>query len=344
MKTSVLKNNYVHATVLVCLTFIFHILLLLTSSVFQHSNSLIVIFIILFYFHLIPLFYAIKKYKFKEYKWACLLLIIVSIFFLRLMFISILINMILPAVIFKLMFKDFSIKTYNKTFYAIITYTLSITIILILLLQTDYINKQAHQELNQRDQEWSTLIQKLKKDNIPEKDIIALHKAKDSFVSLIKNYYPVLTFFSFSIFLIMNLFFSILLIIRKMSEKISIINLFYIKTPEYYIWFFLVSCLLVFISFYYKNQLFRIITVNLALISTFIYIVEGGLIFLYKLLLMRINFIIKFIIIFIILQFAFMYIKYSALILAGIGILDYWFDFRKASLLSESDNKKIDKK
>ena len=63
--------------------------------------------------------------------------------------------------------------------------------------------------------------------------------------------------------------------------------------------------------------------------ATYIYIIEGVLIFIYRLFSLRWPSIFKILTFVFVFQIALFFINYSLLAFAGLGIMDYWFDFRK---------------
>ena len=154
--------------------------------------------------------------------------------------------------------------------------------------------------------------------------------------NIFKNYFPFLIFYSISIFVMINFIFSSFFIAKKIARKPVFINVFYIRTPNYYIWIFLFSCLFAFLSIYVKINLFKYIARNAALICGVIYILEGGLIFIFKILTWKINPILKILIIFI----PFLTLKLLGIVIIiflTLGILDYWFDFRKVNQIKNNN-------
>ncbi|MBU1076115.1 MAG: YybS family protein [Spirochaetes bacterium] len=339
MKIPSSKNRTVHATGLILLTFTLHLIFLLAFTNLLTSSSVKFFLIILYYFYLAPLFLAVAKYKFKEYAIPSFIILLILIIFLKMMTISILIHLLIPALIFKLIFKDHKLKTYNKTVYSFLIYTLSLTVIIILLLQFESVKTVFKEQLEFISKQWDSSMETLKAKNVPSKELIKLGEAKTLVINIFTNYYPVLIFYFFSISLFINFVFGILLISKYVIKKPAFFNLFYIKTPEHYIWLFLTSCLFVILSFYFRKPLFKIISINIALIGAFIYIMEGSLIFVYKILKLRFHFFLKIVLLFILFQISFSYLQYAALFFGALGILDYWFDFRKINQLT---NKRID--
>lgn len=327
MNIKILNNKYAASFLLVLTAFALYV-----SPFYVRILS-----IFLWSFSIIPLFYTAVKFEFKVYAPSILILLLISIFFFKNLSIYIFINLIIPMMIFKFTFKDFKLISYTRSYYSLIIYSLSITILLILLLQTKYINEIFQSNLKTLNNTMDILIQNLKSQNMPDSDIIKMEKMKLVLIASIKNYFPSMIFYFLSIFLTMNFIISIFFISKYAVKKPVFINIFFIKTPEHYIWIFLFACLSVFISFYYKNPLFRIITVNFAMICSFNYIIIGALILLYRFITFKINLFLKFLILFVILQLSIMYFKYAFLVFSGIGILDYWFDFRKMKFINKNN-------
>lgn len=327
MKILLFNNKYFASSLLVLFSFILYFL-----------PFFIPIFFIIFpFFSIIPLFYVVTKYKFKTYAPSVLYLMLISIFFFKLAAVHIIINLLIPALLFKMIFKNYKLTSFNRTYYTFLTYSLTITILAVILLQTNYFNKIFQEILKTTNNYFDASMKVLQKQNTPTSDLMKLEKMKFFFLHLLRNYYPTFIFYSLSVFFTINFIFGIFFISKYIVKKPIFINVFYIKTPEHYIWIFLFACLFVFISFYYKNPLFKIITLNLAMISTFIYIIEGGLIFLYRFFILKLNLIFKLIILFLLFQLSFYYIKYASIIFAGLGILDYWFDFRNTSHFKDNN-------
>lgn len=334
-----LKNHHINSTLLILLSLAMYFISFLLFISVPVINNIKIIFIPLYFFHLVPLFFVVNKYEFKIYALPALIILLILLFFLKALAITFFINLIFPVLIFKLIFKNFKIKTFNKTYYSLILYSLLISCMVILLLRIEYFNNLYQEQINVLNNQLNITIEKFRNQNVPIKELILLENVKVTLMNIFKNYYPTLIFYSFSVLLTINFIFSILFISKSIKKKPLFINIFYIKTPEHYIWIFLLSCFLVFISFYSKNQLFKIIAINFAFISAFIYIIEGGLIFLYKFFSLKINFIIKFIILFVLLNLSFYYFKYVIVLFCALGILDYWLDFRK---INQLNNKSID--
>ena len=342
LKNKFLNNKYLASSLLVLTAFVLftsHNYLNLFPPYLRIFFSLLPVFSIIHLFFFILLFYFSVKYVFKFFLPFIVILILLSIFFFRIEALSLIIHLLIPMLIFKLVFKDFKFNSYNKTYYALITYSLSIAIIAIILLQIGYFNKIFQEFIKTTNNDFNEIIKNLQNKDNPASEIMNLQNMLSSIIYLMRNCYPAIIVYSCSIFYIFNFIFSAFFISKNIAKKPVFINIFFIKTPEHYIWIFLFACLLAFVSFYYKNPLFKFITRNLALISAFIYIVEGGLIFLYKLLISKMNIILKSLIlfiglyIFIILEM----ILFFPIILAGLGILDYWFDFRKTDQFKKNN-------
>lgn len=324
MKKLLLHNKYLTSSLLVLTAFI-----LFTSHLFT-------------LFSLIPLFFVVIKYKFKTYAPFSLLALSGIFFFLKYInadiedYILVPVLLLFPVLIFKLTFKDMKFSSFNKTFYIFLTYSLTIVLLIIILLQFNYFNELFQKMIKSNlDESFNFMMNNMQSQN----KIADLKEIKILYFNLLKNYFPFIIFYIISIFIIFNFLFGTFFISKNIAKKPVFINIFFIKTPEHYIWIFLSACLLAFVSFYYKNPLFKFITRNFALISAFIYIIEGGLIFLYKFLIIKMNMILKSLTLFIgiYLFIKFQMILFVPIILAGLGILDYWFDFRKTDQFKKNN-------
>ena len=116
MKITVLKNDYFKASLLVLIGFILY------TAPYTIPDSIKVFTVFLQFISLAPLFYMVIKYKYRAYAPCVIILLLSSIFFFNIASIGIVINLLIPVLIFKRVFKDFKFTSCNKTYYALLTY------------------------------------------------------------------------------------------------------------------------------------------------------------------------------------------------------------------------------
>ena len=327
------QNIYIKVLIFSLISLSPLLIILLTSLFilyFKNSLSFTSIFaLLLFPFSISASFYTIYKYKIKAFLIINGLLSIIIIFFLHRQGIAIIFLYIIPPILFYLFFKQYNLNNIKKIYYIFIIFSMLITITITALFQFTSVNIRLNQFINSTEKLYDNVSEYLKEKDEPAQTLAQIQEMKNVLIYRIEHFYPVIIFFALVFFYILNLFITLISIARFLIKKPIINNLFFIRTPENYIWIFISFWLLVFISLYLKSDISKIIILNIALAISLPYVLEGGLILLYKTMLFKINFFLKFIFLFLIIELILNYILYGLMFFALIGILDYWLDFRK---------------
>ena len=211
MKILSLKNRHIGSSFLIILSLIFYLSQYYLRHLFSifPINYLLSIFVFLPAFSIIPLFYMVVKYEFKDYSVSALILLLGVVFFLKYKVIYLLFYLIFPALIFKLMFKNFKLKSFTSLYYSLLTYSLSLTILAIVLLQTNSFSNILQNAIEKINEVFNSILVNLQNKNISASDLVSLEKWKALIIYRLKNYYPSIIFYFSSAFITINFFFGI---------------------------------------------------------------------------------------------------------------------------------------
>lgn len=282
-------------------------------------------------FSLTPLFYAAYRFGPRTLLLANAPLIAVTGYFFRALLFNYLINLFLPALLLALVLKDFRPAAANRTYYAFLLYALLLTIALVLMLRSPQARSFYQEGIHSLNNSFDRYIGNLKArtPSLKPAEIMQMEVSRKQILTLLTRYYPLLIFYLTSLFYLANFVFSSFLLSRFHLKKPLYLNLLYIKNPEHYIWLFLAGWLAVMIAVYTKQAKAVTVLLNAALLLSFPYIFTGGLILIYRTLMLKFSVLIKVVLLFLFLQLILYSMKYSLIALGAIGLVDFWFDFRK---------------
>ncbi len=281
------------------------------------------------------------KYQVENIIIPLSLLNFILFFFFKLEAITFMLNSSIPAV-FILLFLNknsytLSFDLIKKIAKFIIIYSLSLSIITIILLRFTFFYNLAEQIINYINNYFDSYIAVLKKQNLSLTQIEYLRDIKKMAIKILIMYYPAVIFINYIFYLSLNAFLSAALISNYVIKKPKFIYMLFLKINDSFIWPFIISWALVFVSLYINSELFSQIIWNIALIISTIYIIQGIIILFNKLLFIKLNSILKFILIFIVIELIISFFMYSVFIILGLGLFDTWFDFRHISKIKDID-------
>ncbi len=300
-------------------------------------------FIGVFSFLLIPIALSIiliTGYRYEVSNTLLSLLIINSliIFLSYSEAISFFINLTIPSIIFLYFFKsdnNISMNKLKKIILYLIVYAILINIIIIILVHIKYFNQIAEKIVSNINKIFNSYINILKEKKVPQVEIDKLNDYRVMTIKILLSYYPSLIFINMLSYFGLNILLSFSIISKYILKKPKFIYILFLKVRDSFIWPFLISWSLVFLSFFIHTKLFSDIVWNIAISISFIYVLQGSIILLHKLLFLKISNFLKFIILFITIEMIFNFFIVGIFVLLGIGLFDTWFDFRKISTLDD---------